>query len=471
MKITSGKNLKLQQTAVYQYLASFSGFLLIICSGMHYGWPSPSLPMLLKENSTNLVTVSNDEGSWMAVMPLIGGILGSISAAIFVDIIGRKPLIILSSFPYLVSWIMIAYAKSSFILNAARFIAGISDGWAFTSIPMFIGEIADPKIRGFLGAGVSVMWIFGMLLINVIGSYLSISTTALVSSILPILGLITFIWMPESPYFLIMRSNEKGAKRSLRKFRGVEDIDHEYNRVLEGVKEESKAKGTGSVLDLLKVRSNRKAIGIMMILRAAQQMSGTSAIIFYTKPILQEAGDNLSVELETIIYYCVQFIMTFICSSIVDRTGRRPLLLISISGSALFLFIIGTYFYLESCTEINLSNVSYIPLIGLIGFNIIFSIGMQSIPILMLGELFSPNIKAFALCWADIYFCVIATTVSKFFQVMKDNFGMHVPFYVFFVNCLIGFVAIYKYVPETKGKTLEDIQRYFKRSSDRKSVV
>ncbi|KAJ8954035.1 hypothetical protein NQ318_004328 [Aromia moschata] len=324
MKITTGSSLKIHQgKPTYQYLAAFTGTLTIITSGMHYGWPSPSLPKLLEQNST--MEVSTDEGSWMAVMPLLGAVIGALIVGVTVDILGRKRTIILTTFPFFAGWIMVAYAKSVTVLYVARFIAGVADGWAFTAVPMYIGEIADPKIRGLLGSGVSVTWIFGILLINVIGSYLSITVTALVSSLLPVLALLTFVWMPESPYYLLMRNQPKEAQRSLQKFRGLEDVDAELNRLTVAVRQQTH--NTGKFLDLFAVKGNRRAVLVILIVRAGQQLSGTTAITFYAQSIFKEAGDDISFELATIIYFSVQLAMTMVCSSIVDRTGRRPRLL------------------------------------------------------------------------------------------------------------------------------------------------
>lgn len=436
-----------------------SGTLTIITSGMHYGWPSPSLPKL--QNSTESgFTITNDEGSWMAVMPLLGGVLGAVIAGVTVDILGRKTTIILTTFPFFTGWIMVAYCKSAVLLCTARFIAGIADGWAFTAVPMYIGEIANPKIRGLLGSGVSVTWILGILLINIIGSYLSVTVTALVSSLIPVLTLLTFMWMPESPYYLLMRDKPKAAKRSLQTLRGLEDVDSELNRLTVAVKEQTS--NSGKFLDLFTVRSNRKAVFIIMIVRATQQLSGTTAIVFYIQPIFKEAGDDVSPELATLIYFSVQLFLTMLCSSVVDKTGRRPLLILSTAGSGIALFIESTYFYLKSNSSLDVTQYSFIPVAALIGFVALFSLGMQSIPILMLGELFPANVKAFALCLADIYFCVLATKVSKYFQIIKDSLGLYVPFFIFTVCCTIGLICIVLFVPETKGKTLEEIQMHLR---------
>lgn len=146
-----------------------------------------------------------------------------------------------------------------------RFLAGAADGVAFTVVPMYIGEIADANVRGMLGSSCSVMWIVGFLLINIIGSYLSISSTALLSSLVPVMAFFTFIWMPESPYYLLMNNRMEDAKRSLRIFRRVDNVDEEIERMMGNIQKNTK--NTGRLFDLFRTKSNRKAVYIVAGLR------------------------------------------------------------------------------------------------------------------------------------------------------------------------------------------------------------
>ncbi|ENN72263.1 hypothetical protein HUJ04_008746 [Dendroctonus ponderosae] len=446
-------------SASLQYFAAAAGNLAIVTDGMHYGWPSPSLPQILNNTSSPLC-ISSSEGALMAVMPLLGAIVGALTAANIVDYFGRKKTIIFTAVPFFLAWIMVAFAKTVMYLYLARFIAGVADGVTFTVVPMYIGEIAEPRIRGLLGSSCSVSWILGFLLINLIGSYLSISTTALVSSSLCVIAFVTFLWMPESPYYLLMRNKPEQAKESLRRFRGNADLDEEIKKMRVSIQTCSKARGR--FFDLFTVASNRKAVIIVAGLRGFQQFSGTTAITFYAQEIFLQAGSNISSKQASIMYFTVMLIMTMVSSSIVDKAGRKPLLLISMTGSIIALFLEGTYFYIEKETSIDTSSLEYLPVAGLILFVIFFSVGMQSIPICLLGELFPTNVKAYALCLADVYFSLVAAIASKFLQVMMDNYGIHMAFYGFTICSILGLVFIICVVPETKGKSLEEIQHYLR---------
>ncbi|XP_030766175.1 facilitated trehalose transporter Tret1-like [Sitophilus oryzae] len=456
MKISSTSNLKYENgNRIYQYVAAITANLGIVCSEMNYGWPSPSLPILVSGNYTFKVT--SEESSWLVVSPLLGAILGALITGMIVDIVGRKRLILLSSFPFIASWICIALAKSSTVMFISRFVVGMTDGLSFTAVPMYLGEIADPQIRGLIASVCPVCIIFGILLINILGSYLSIPTTAYVSTIIPSLLFITFIWMPESPYFYLMKGKVAEAKKSLQKFSGLEDVSAELGRIKNAVREQNKNRG--KCLDLVRIKSNRRALIIVYGLRGFQQLSGTTAIIFYCQKIFKESRDFMSPSSATIIYFSVQLVLSFLASIIVDFSGRRPLLIISFIGTAIMLFANGIYLYLKDSTNVDVSGVNFLPLAALLCYVTVFSIGLQTIPLLLMGEMFPTDVKAYALCGADIFYSVIVTIISKVFHWSNEQFGMYVPFLFFGVCCVLGLFFVVFCVPETKGKTLEDIQR------------
>ncbi|KAF2884951.1 hypothetical protein ILUMI_21228 [Ignelater luminosus] len=440
----------------FQFLVMLTATLSSICGGMQHGWSSPSLPQLLSNTST--IQVTSEEGSWAAVMSLIGAVGGSPVAVLILDVIGRKKVILLSCMPHIIAWIMIAYAKSIETIFSARFIAGISNGLIVTTLIMYLGEIADPKVRGALCSSVPVTWIFGIFLINLIGSYLSIKTTALISLALPLLCLITFVWMPESPYYLIMKGNIQQASANLKTLKRMDNVRPDLEKMITAVKKQKE--NSGRYLDLFTVESHRKAFVIAIILRLTQQFSGISAITFYAQIIFEEAGSLsiLSAREASLVYFAIEIILCVCCSMTVDRVGRRPLLVISLIGVGFSLLIEGSYFYLLDECNIDLNNFKWVPLVALIGYVIFFSLGMEPVLAAILSEIFPINVKPFALCLVEICCCLSATGASKFFQITKDSFGLYVPFFSFSVVAVLALIFIILFVPETKGKTLEEIQ-------------
>lgn len=132
--------------------------------------------------------------------------------------------------------------------------------------------------------------------------------------------------------------------------------------------------------------------------------------------------------------------------------------MLSLSGTAVSLLVTAIFLYLKNFTDIDLGQFSYVPLAALISYIIMYSVGIQNIPVLVLSEIFPTNVKAFALGLIDIYFALSVIVVSKFFHWSSKNCGMHIPFFTFAACSFIGLIFVVFVVPETKGKTLEDIQ-------------
>lgn len=132
--------------------------------------------------------------------------------------------------------------------------------------------------------------------------------------------------------------------------------------------------------------------------------------------------------------------------------------MLSLSGTIVSLMVTAIYLYLKNLTDVDLRQFSYVPLVALISYVIMYSVGIQTVPVLMLSEIFPTNVKAFALGLVDIYFALSVILVSKFFHWSSINYGMHIPFFTFAACSFIGLIFVKFIVPETKGKTLEDIQ-------------
>ncbi|CAH1968359.1 unnamed protein product [Acanthoscelides obtectus] len=439
---------------IYQYLSTIGANFAIINSELHYGWPSPFIPVLESGNYT--VTISSEMGSWLTVTHPIGSMFGAMFAASIVDIIGRKKLVVLSSIPAIANWLVLGLASVPSIFFVGRFMSGFLDGISFTVVPMYVGEISEPQIRGLLSSAIPTTTVIGFLIINSLGAYLPLDTVSYICTIIPVLLLVTFSWMPESPYYFLIRGNIDAAKRSLQQLRGTKDVNDEFQRIAEAVRAEQENKG--SFFDLFTVKSNRKAVTVTLGLFTIQQFSGRSVIIFYCKTIFEQSHTVISAETATILYFAVMLFFSVVTSIVVDFFGRRPMLILSVSCTAMALLTNSVFLYLTNCTNVDTSQLTFMPIVALIGFVVTFSLGLQTIPHLIMGEIFATSVKAFALCLMDIYNSIVETISSKYFHWTNDTWGLHVPFFSFFTCCILGLFFVIFYVPETKGKTLEAIQ-------------
>lgn len=391
-------------------------------------------------------------------MPLLGAPVGALLVAALGDRIGRKKSILINAPFCFFCFFWLAYAKSITEICIIRFVIGATEGALYTALPMYIGEISDPEIRGFLSSTLAIAGTAGTLFINVIGQQFSILTSSMICTLVPAIHTLTFVWMPESPYYHIKRQNFKEAKRSLIILRGNDDVDTELQDLCKAVARQEQGK-KGTLLDLVVSPSNRKACGIYLILCAANKFSGKNPCLFYTTTIFQESGSRLSANMSVIIYCSVELISTFLAIIVVDRFGKRLLMIISTIGCSLSVLFLGTYFYLKETNPEMLEAIDWLPITSLVAYNVLFSVGLAFGPVATLSELFPTNVKAIALGTADTVSVTMGTIASKFFQITKDAYGMHVPFWCFSACTALSLIFIIRFFPETKGKTLEEIQQ------------
>ncbi|KAL1505212.1 hypothetical protein ABEB36_004826 [Hypothenemus hampei] len=442
----------------FQYFATFAGAFSILTSGINLGWTSPFLPGLLSPNSS--IPTTNDEGSWCAIAPLLGAPLGALIAALLVDRIGRKKTILLTAPWVSFCFIGIAFSQTIWQITGLRFIIGSVEGALYTALPMYVGEISDPKIREFLTSTIAIAAIAGTLFINIIGSFLNIFQSSLICSLVPLVHLVWFLLVPESPYYFIKKGDFEAAKKSLQMLRAKTDVDDEVDSIAKAVVRQERSRAAG-LLDLFTVRSNRRACLIFVIVCLTNKFSGKNPCMFYTEMIFEEAGSgNLDPTLSVIIYCSVELLaVTITTLFVINRFGKRFLLITSSAGCSLSVLVLATFFFLKDF-DFDTSYIFWLPITALVSYNVMFSIGLSFGMVTVLSELFPTNVKAKALCIADTFSVLMGAIVSKLFQISIDLAGsMAYPFLFFALCCCLGCFLIVRVMPETKGKTLEEIQQ------------
>ncbi|KAF5287670.1 hypothetical protein FQR65_LT12200 [Abscondita terminalis] len=448
--------ISLSKEKVCQWVASLCVILITTCTGCNFGWTSPYIPFLLSEESS--IRLTDEEGSWIAVIYLIAGLCGAITSAFTSNVFGRKPTLIFASAIFVVSWLMLTFASTYAELLVVRFIAGGNEGLIFVTATAYLAEIADKKIRGFFCSLISVASITGVLIINILGSRLTIRDSSLVCMTLPITFLLIFIWMPESPHYLLAKGKAEIARKCLAKIRPLAEIEEELADISKSVEEDKTVKFT----DLFLSKTYRINLLIVMGLQSFQQLSGICAIIFYAQTVFEETTNALSPLTAVVILHSVEIIVSFISSVLIDKIGRRPLLISSITVAALTLLVVGAYFLIIE-EFIKTKIFEWLPISCLVVFIVVYSIGLQTIPTFIAGEIFPTNLRTHAVAFSNVFYFLAAFVVSKFFQVTKDVYGMNVSFLTFSACSFLGLIFIIYFVPETKNKSLREIQLELKK--------
>lgn len=446
------KSIETTDKYFFQYLVAFSASLLSFSVNVAYGWTSPTLPLLM-DPVTSPIPITSDEGSWIVAMYVIGTIVITIPVAYSMEKLGRKITLLLGAVPLVIGWILIGVSQSVSVIYVARVLCGFTHGLSYSVLPMYLAEIASDKVRGSITIMLTIMAKFGILCSYAIGSYIDYRTMAWIGMAPPIVFVIVFVWLPDSPYFLIGKNRDKAALNSLEKLRGRKDVQSEYEMMHSAVRKSEENKGT---FKEIMSRDNLHALVIILGLAAVQQLCGSQAVISYAQIIFDEVGSDLGGAESTIVLAFVQLAAAALSSVTVDKFGRKPLLLFSVLAPAICNTVVGVYFYLRA-NDTDVSGLAWLPMTAIMIFIVAYSLGLASVAFVVLGEVFPKNLRATAGAIFTIFASAIGFGVAKMFQIVSDNIGIHATFWIFAGFSYVFVPFIWFVLPETKGKSLDTI--------------
>lgn len=397
----------------------------------------------------------------------VGGIFGSFSVGLFVNRFGRKNSMFMANILAFVAAAFMGFSKMAAsweMLIVGRFVVGLYSGLSTGFVPMYVGEVAPTALRGALGTLHQLGIVVGILMAQVFGLDDILGNTRL----WPILLSFTFIpallqcallpLCPESPRFLLINRNEENkAKSVLKKLRGTSDVSADMQEMKEESRQMMREKKV-TIPELFRSPLYRQPIVISIMLQLSQQLSGINAVFYYSTRIFEKAGVQQPVY-ATIGAGVVNTAFTVVSLFVVERAGRRSLHLLGLlgmAGSALLMTI--------ALALIRFTWMSYVSIVAIFSFVAFFEIGPGPIPWFIVAELFSqgPRPSAFAVSG----FCNWTANfiVGMCFQYVEELCGAYV-FVIFIVLLLLFFVFTYFKVPETKGRTFDEISAGFRRSA------
>jgi SP family facilitated glucose transporter-like MFS transporter 8 len=369
----------------------------------------------------------------------------------------------------------------------ARFFSGVALGAGSVVTPTYCEEIAEVSIRGALGILFDLQVSNGILFVYIVGAYASYLWLCIASAIIPVIFLLTFIWMPESPIYLTSKGKDKEAERALRWLRGARyitdyDVKPELKRIQKFVSQTTKksssqeiaSKGVIThVLSILKdipkylftlsTSPTSKAVKIVVCLMFFRQFSGINVVTFYCVDLLKEAGSTLSPSLATVVLGVSQTVATCASSLLVERIGRRVLLLFSDVTMAVCHVALIVYLYLKQI-DVDVRTFGWLPLLCVTMLVCAFSLGFGPLPWVMMAELVPNESKSWASGLAVSVNWILVFLITNLFGITVGNLGPLVMFGIFGGMCSLGTVVVAYIVPETKGKTREEIQRELRKT-------
>jgi len=449
---------------------TYLGLITLVASlgGLLFGFDMAVISGVLPfvEKQFNLTPLQ--EG-WFVSSALVGCIVGVAFSGDLSDRLGRKKLLFISAVLFLFSAIGCSLVTSLDWLIASRLLGGIGVGIASIVVPLYLSEISPAAIRGRLVTFYQLAITVGILMAYITNSVLlnySEHHTAgaglidliyikeiwrgmfSIGGVLATLFLIGLFFVPESPRWLI----KKG--RNLEGLAILKSINNGKVEAVEAAMSGEKHDDDGSYKELFSPKL-RKAMLLGILPPLFSQLSGINAIIYYGPSILNDAGIALSNSfLGQIIFGVANLIFTFIAIWKVDDWGRRPLYLIGTVGATVSLFFTGLLFYMGLTTSIFL-------IISVTLFLACFAFSIGPLKFVVASEIFPTNIRGKALGVSIMVMWVADTIMGQVTPILLKQAGTPATFWVFAFFCLIAFFVVYKLLPETKGKSLEEIESFW----------
>lgn len=414
-------------------------------------------------NLTRYFQLTPIEIGWAISSALVGCLIGAFVSDYLSTKLGRKKTMMVAAVLFVLNSIGTAIPDSFSMFVVFRIVGGVGVGLASMVVPMYIAEIAPPKRRGALVGNYQLAIVIGIVMVYFVNYFIALQGDAqwnlttgwrwmFGSEIIPSVLFLLFIFLiPESPRWLFLSNKNEQSIAVLKKINSEEEAQMVLEEIKKSISKEDRSQWKNLVNPNFK-----KALLVGVGLSILQQLTGINAILYYAPEIFKSLGSSTDASLlETSILGVVNLIFTLVAIKLVDKMGRKPLLYIGSVGMTVSLAVVGFFIY-------NNTIGNYL-LPFLILFMASFSISWGPIVWVLLSEIFPNKIRSLALAISVFIQWIANFIVTQFFPSLVENqwliahFNGAFPFYLFSLICLFSLFFVWKKVPETKNKTLEQM--------------
>jgi sugar porter (SP) family MFS transporter len=385
-----------------------------------------------------------------------GAIIGAALAGRLTDRLGRRLTIMSAAGIFAIGTIGCSFAPDVTVLVIFRFIVGIAVGCSSATVPTYLSELAPAKARGALSTLNQLMIVSGILIAYIIdwaltpsANWRAMFAAALIPALLLLFGMIA---MPETPRWLLKAGREEEARAVLARTHPADTIDGEVGEIREVLRLDAEQKGR---LRDLTTRWVRPALVVALILAIGQQLSGVNAINLYAPTMFTNLGfGNSTSLLASVVLGAVKVAFTAWVIFMVDRWGRKPLLLLGNVCMAATLFLLGV----AVLTFHNHTTAGILTLILLIIYLAGYELGWGAVVWVMMAEIFPLKVRGVGMGVGSVALWAATFTITFVFPVMDNSLGLAASAWIFAGISVVLFVLVRWLVPETKGRSLEQIE-------------
>ncbi|PSN36326.1 hypothetical protein C0J52_24327 [Blattella germanica] len=465
-----------------QYILGAVANIASIAAGMTLGFSAVALPpMQMQHHSPQ---VSHDQASWIASLASIATPIGCLIIGGLLDGLGRKRAMMLVNVPAVIGWLLIATTSSHehwffYQVYVGRILTGIATGMSSTPATVYVSEVADRSLRGVLVTWTSIGISLGILIVYVLGALLQEDwrLVAGISAAFPILSIINvWFFVPESPTWLAARGHLQEAETCMRKVRGIsreENLPDELQKELDSMalnsnnnNDNQKQRSWRDIFTILKKPEAYKPLLIMNAFFFFQQWAGIFVVVFYAVSIVTETGVKFDGYIVTVMIGISRLVVSIGISFASKKYGRRVLTNISGVGMTMSICVLAAFLTLmhdNVLSEDTIASYSWVPVTALVTYILTSTVGFLTLPWAMIGEVFPSEIRGPACGFTTCMGYIFSFIIVKLYPEMKDWWGNHGVFTFYAGISVLGTVVMYRYLPETQGRTLDQIQQNFRK--------
>jgi len=459
-----------------QILAAFAATIGAFTLGNGLGWSSPALPNIACDKPTTSLIhcLDDDEQRWTGSLLCIGALIASqLVGVVMMPRIGPKWTMISMSIPAVLGFILLILpdplddgdSDTVWLFYLGRILTGLGGGAFSLAAPAFVSDIAEPRVRGALGALMQFQVTIGILFVTALNINGAVSWVVITGICVgpAVLMVLAMFFVPDSPVFLVSKGKMDAAKKSLTWLRGknYSGVEEEIAEIKKAEDERNAPESKVSLSEIFTQAVYLKPFGISLCLMLFQQLSGINEVLFYMNDIFAAANSSLDPSIANFIVNTMQVVATGAAVILVDKLGRRILLFASGFLMSVCIFGLGAFFYLKDQQGKDVSSLGWLPLTCLIIYIVGFSIGFGPLAWAMNAEMFPKEAQGPMSALATAFNWTLAFIVSAFSQDVEKAINASGLYFLFgAVNTLSMAFTIF-ICPETKGKTPEDMKNYF----------
>ncbi|XP_037516617.2 solute carrier family 2, facilitated glucose transporter member 8 [Rhipicephalus sanguineus] len=438
------------------YMSVAVTYLAALSFGLSMAYSSPALPGIRK-----VMEFSDRDSDCFGSLVTLGAVIGGVSGGRQLSVTGRRGTLIAASAWYMSGWACLAVATPKAALFIGRLLTGVGTGMVALAVTVFISEISPSDLRGRLNTGANLVLSSGILVVFVLGKFFSFSMLAIYCMVPAAVMGISLLWCHESPRWLLKNGLRDRAAAALRfyvgPFAATELAAMEQALAHRG----GEAEASFTLRDLTSPRIYRSFLCVLLVM-SMQQLSAIGIIITFAQDIFEEAGTSVSAENAAIAVAAIQVVMVALATVLADRLGRKVLLLFSSAASSVSLAVLGLSFHIKATVgDKFVKAFGWLPLTSLCAFFVGYSVGLGPLPWVLLGEMIPLKAKGFVTgtCTAILFAEAFVLTIS--YNSIRAILGTAATYWMFSAFLAASFVLVFVFVPETKGKDLEQIERLF----------